>query len=398
MSRLTHHHSFRDKKPSQGSRNVRFIAKLSFLAIFIFVGIFLVKGVQFLSHIQTPKFFPGTKVSPTPPEKYTYTILLMGYGGSTHDGTYLTDTMMVLHVDLKKKKATLISIPRDTWVKFPTKSGDDFHSKINSIYQIELFPNEFPDVKVDSFKDKVPGNGTKALVAQVVGFPIDNYLAVDFDGFQKAIDILGGIDVKIEKGFTDPEYPVDGKERDLCGKQESDLPELEKIATESPQTAFPCRYETLVFTTGIMHMDGGTALKFVRSRHSLEDGGDFNRASRQQLFLQAVKDKVLQLNFVTKVIPLMDELQNHIRTDVATNEMTKFLPEATRIEEYKLSMLVLSDSNFLMNDVSDNGQFILVSKEGEDKWQSVHTGIHNFIEGITPSPSPLPSLSPASRK
>src|SRR3989338_3160645 len=98
MSRLTINSIHRQRKPSQGSKKVKIIAKLSFLATFIFIGLFLVKGVQFLSHIQTHKFFPGTKVSPTPPEKHTYTILLMGYGGSTHDGTYLTDTMMVLHI------------------------------------------------------------------------------------------------------------------------------------------------------------------------------------------------------------------------------------------------------------------------------------------------------------
>ena len=67
-------------------------------------------------------------------EKTTYNVLLLGYGGGTHDGTYLTDSMMVVHIDLAKKKTAKISIPRDVWVKLPTKSGADFHEKINAVY------------------------------------------------------------------------------------------------------------------------------------------------------------------------------------------------------------------------------------------------------------------------
>ena len=79
-------------------------------------------------------------------EKTSYTILIMGYGGEGHEGPFLTDTMMVANVDLKKKKVVLLSLPRDIWVKLPTKSGSDFYTKINSVYQMALYHKDYPDI------------------------------------------------------------------------------------------------------------------------------------------------------------------------------------------------------------------------------------------------------------
>ena len=77
----------------------------------------------------------------------------------------------------------------------------------------------------------------KQAVQEVTGLQIDNYVAVSFDGFKKGVDLLGGMDVNVEKTFDDYEYPVDGKEKDLCGKEEKDLPELEKIEYGNHQIA-----------------------------------------------------------------------------------------------------------------------------------------------------------------
>jgi LCP family protein required for cell wall assembly len=150
----------------------------------------------------------------------------MGYGGPGHDGAYLTDSMMLAHFDLAKKKTTMISIPRDIWVKLPTKSEVPFHAKINTLYQNEKFPDTFPDV--------IPEDLVRNTVQDITGLLVDNVVTVDFSGFKKAIDILGGVHITVEKSFTDREYPIDGHEDDLCGKTEADLPELEKVATESP--------------------------------------------------------------------------------------------------------------------------------------------------------------------
>ena len=278
------------------------VASIS-VAIFIILGY---KAFIFYKRINTSKTVSSSS-SIKKQEKKIYNILLLGYGGGSHDGTYLTDSMMVVHIDLSQKKIAMISIPRDIWVKLPTKSGADFHEKINAVYQMGLNPDNYPDVDVKGEGQPAAADLIKRVIGPVFGLPIDNYVSIDFDGFKRAVDILGGVDVSVLKTFDDYEYPVDGKEKDLCGKTEADLPELEKIASDSPSLAFPCRYEHLHFDQGTTHMNGETALKYVRSRHSLQDGSDFGRAARQQRFLEAVKDKIISPGFITKIVPLMDE-------------------------------------------------------------------------------------------
>ncbi len=343
---------------------------------------FIVKSLIFYQKVYTPKKIIFSKT--TDKLKTDYNILLLGYGGPGHDGAYLTDTMMVLHLDIKTHKATLISIPRDIWVKLPTKSGTPFGAKINTVYQTELFPETFPDVDT---KNEL----TKSILKQVTGLEMDNYIAIDFSAFRQAINILGGVDINVVRAFTDDEYPLDGKQKDLCGKEEKDLPELEKIATESPELAFPCRYEKLDFSIGVQHMDADRALKFVRSRHSDQDGGDFNRAARQQLFIDAIKEKILSVGFLPKIPTIMDEFANHMKTDISPTELKKYLSEAQKAEKYEVKNLVLSDNEYIDFGRSEDGQSILLPKAGLNKWSQVHTWIAKTIKRISPTPTKIRS-------
>lgn len=374
---------------------------------FAAVVFFFIRVAGFYQKIYSPK---STVVKKAPVEKNAYNILLLGYGGGSHDGTYLTDTMILAHIDLKKKIAVLISIPRDVWVKIPTKSGADFHTKINSVYEMELFPEQYPDVQDKDLTSKIVGG--------ITGLPVDNYVTVDFDGFVKAVDILGGVDVNVEKSFTDVRYPIDGKEKDLCEKDDqfkqiepylekrsdpsperdaffkdhADLKEFFDNIEEKPQEAFPCRYETLSFTKGTTHMDGTTALKYARSRYGAGDGGDFGRAARQQRVIEAVKKKVLSIGFIPKIIPLLSELENHIKTDIPGEQMRKFLDQAPGANEFKIINLVMTDNDWLKGGRSEDGQFILIPEAGEDTWSGVRLWLKNAVNGviITPSPSSDP--------
>ena len=358
--------------------------------IIIIFGIFLAFLVFYFS---TSNHLFNKKNSPTlpkpKPEKTVYNFLLLGYGGGLHDGTYLTDTIMVVRVDTKTKNVTLFSIPRDLWIKLPTKSGADFHTKINAVYQLELFPNDFPDLKKIS---------TKGVLSQITGLLVDGYISVNFDGFTKAVNILGGIDVDVKKPFTDTQYPIDGKEKDLCNKETEELfkkaepfttpgfnpeqrdqlfkdeprfEEFMKNATVSPELVFPCRYEKLEFTKGMIHMNGETALKFARSRHSAEDGGDFARALRQQQVIEAIKNKVISVGFIPKIIPLIDEFKKDIKTDIGLDVIKKFIGEADNSKEYRITTFVLTDQNVLENAVSDDKQYILIPREGIDNWSGI---------------------------
>ncbi len=328
-----------------------------------------------------------------PKEKKVFTILMMGYGGPGHDGAYLTDTMMAVRIDIDAKKVLLVSVPRDIWVQLPSKSGKSTHSKINAVYQAGLFPDKYPDIPDNYSGEDGAADMVKKTVGDIVGFNIEQIIAIDFDGFKQAVDTLGGVDVNVERSFSDYEYPITGKEDDLCGVSPDDtakLEELEKIATDSPNLAYPCRYEVLTFDAGTQHMDGETALKFVRSRHSAQDGGDFNRARRQQLFLQAIKEKVLSIGFIPKILPLMNSLEKNIRTDIPLDLMQKLLKEAPSASDYSIHQIVLDTDTYLENGVSADRQFILKSRDGEGNWQSLQRDIQNYIQDITPTPSPLP--------
>lgn len=387
---------------------VKKILIIALALVGIYVVYFIFRGASFYNYIARS----GAKNTPAPVEKTEYTFLLLGYGGPGHDGPYLTDSMMVAHVDLKKNTASLVSLPRDLWVKLPTKSGSDFHSKINSLYQMGMYEwKDFPDVKIKN-------TGTAELVKQAVqtvtGLTIDNVVTVDFAGFEKAVDALGGIDVTVTKTFDDYGYPVEGKENDLCGKDADfaqiekflkpgydetekeklfkDKPELEaffnSITTEDPPvSAFPCRYEHLHFDAGKVHMDGTTALKYVRSRHSLQDGSDFGRGARQQQFVKAIKDKLLNVSILARVFPLMDQLKNHISMDVSSDELKKFVAEAKDIASYRIINLHMSDTDYLKSSYSDYGGYILIPRSGADNWKEVQTMIQNGILEITPTPT-----------
>lgn len=356
----------------------------------LFAGVlffFIFRFDQFYRHIYTARLISPEEVTPIPKDKTVFNILLLGYGGGRHEGTYLTDSMMMIRIDLKKKSAAMISLPRDLWVKIPTNSGADFHAKINAAYQMGLFPRTYPDLKNDYKSKQGAGDLVKYVSSQILGIPVDYYVAVDFEGFTRAVDILGGVDVTVARGFDDPEYPIDGKETDPCGLEGDNLNDAVKQATKEPQLAFPCRYENLHFDAGLQHMIGATALKYVRSRHSEQDGGDFGRAARQQRFLEAIKVKVISIGFIPKIIPLLDELDTHIRTDIPFEIINKFIGESNNANDYQLTSLVISEKNYIIPSVSADRQYILIPKPGIDQWQEVHQWVENIINGITPTPT-----------
>lgn len=186
-------------------------------------------------------------------------ILLLGVPGGTHDGPNLSDSINVLSYDMKKNRLTTIGIPRDIW-------SDTIHQKINAAYATGEAIEQGKGMTL-----------AKAEVSSIVGIPIHYGAVIRFSQFQQLIDYMGGIDVKVDKSFTDTEFPVTGREADECGGD----PELR------------CRYETISFQKGITHMNGETALKYVRSRHATGgEGSDFSRNIRQQAVMKAIRTKL----------------------------------------------------------------------------------------------------------
>jgi polyisoprenyl-teichoic acid--peptidoglycan teichoic acid transferase len=353
--------------------------------------------------------------------KTEFNIALLGYGGGFHEGAYLTDTIIVAHVDTSKNKVLMISIPRDLWVQVPTKSKTPYFQKINAIYEMGLFPTDFPDLTPKYAKKDPNASLLKEVLKNITGLTIDNYVAADFSAFTQTIDLLGGVDITVDTAFTDPVYPLDGKEKDLCGKDEqfkkveqyltqpdqaamdalfkenADLKQFFIDITDAPEKAFPCRYEILQFSRGPVHLEGAQALKFVRSRHSLQDGTDFGRASRQQKVIIGIKNKVLSIGFIPRILPLVKELEGHIVMDLTYDDIGKFIGELKDASLYKVEKLVLTDKNYLVNDFASTGQYILRPKDGGQVWTTIHKEIRNTILEITPTPTPNLTVIPTKK-
>lgn len=310
-------------------------------------------------------------------------ILLMGIGGGTHDGPQLTDTIMLASYKPSTGQVAFMSIPRDMAVPIPGYGT----RKINNANALG--------------EATAPGSGpalAEAAVSNVFGVNVDYYVRVDFDGFAEFIDNIGGVDIYVDNAFTDSRYPILGKEDANCGSVETADP-----TTGGPglQPVYDCRYETLVFAKGWAHMDGTTALKYVRSRHgSNGEASDFARSRRQQKVLLAVKEKVLSastlLNPAT-LVQLQSTVQANIATDLQSWEILKLARIFQHFDTTKLVTRVLDDSpQSPLYATSLNGAYVLLPKN--DDWQSVRDIATNVFDApassLANAPPPAPAQAP----
>lgn len=302
----------------------------------------------------------------------SYNILLLGYGGAGHDGGNLSDVIMVLNVNPKEKKAVFVSIPRDLWVEIPIRSDIKEHYKINAAYAIGSDDKKWP-LKEPRYKGGAGGGEmAKEVIGEVIGVKIEYFISVDFEGFKNIADAVGGVDVDVPVTFDDYFYPVKGLENEICGKTGAEIAELhQKYSGFDLEKQFECRYEHIHYEKGVNHMDGEAVLKFVRSRHSNEHGGDFARSVRQQAVILALKEKLLSLSSAKNFDDLYKEFTKMLRTDLDLKTSKELYSLFGNSEDYKISFLSLSTDNVLVATKSLDGQFILIPKEGEDVWNSV---------------------------
>lgn len=264
-------------------------------------------------------------------------ILLLGMGGEGHEGALLTDTIMIVSLKYDQgaeKKVALISIPRDLAVPFRNSK----YYKINSIYALGERDN------------KNPSEGGK-LISQVVsnisGLPIHYYIRIDFEGFKKIVDSLGGIDIEVKNSFYDPMYPTANY-----------------------------GYQRISFKKGMTHMNGELALKYVRSRHGIvtegegNEASDFARAARQQQVLEAIKNKAFSVQtFINpkKLNSILNAFGEHIKTNMEPWEMLRLVEFARSVQKEKIINRVIdnNENGLLYATYSPFGAYILLPKKGD---------------------------------
>ncbi len=261
-------------------------------------------------------------------------ILLLGQGGPGHEGPYLTDTIILASLNMKTKQVGFVSLPRDLLVNIPELG----QRKINSA-------NSIGENKQKGFGAAFATN----VIQKTLNIEIPYYVLVDFTAFEEIIDSVGGIDVTVDRAFTDPEYPIPGKENAL------------------PLTS---RYKVLKFSAGKQHMNAETALQFIRSRHGNNgEGSDFARSKRQQKVIVAVKEKVFSVGTLLNPIRLNEifqSLENNISTNLEFSEMVSFLKLSREFDTEKLFTIPLdiSPTGFLKEGYGPDGAYILQPKTG----------------------------------
>lgn len=319
-----------------------------------------------------------SKVNKTANEPQRINILLLGIGGGNHEGPKLTDSIIIASIDIDKSKVHLISLPRDMW----SFALDD---KINSAYA--------------KGETKKKGGGlilAESTMSEIIGQPINYGVVIDFNGFVKAVDIVGGLDINVDKAFDDYQYPITGNENELCGHTEEEVQTF--TATNSAEAElvnfFPCRYEHLHFDQGLQHMDGETALKFVRSRHAIgSEGTDFARSKRQEKIIKAFVSKAFSLNILanpTKILSLYGTVQDSIDTDIPDSEFDDFIKLAQKFRNAEIDSVVIDYGNkqekrggLLTNPpISEKYHYkwTLVPRIGENDFSEIHEYVKCRLE------------------
>lgn len=332
------------------------LAGILLFLIFLFFR-FLLPFYKFIKQEQiTPAFFKSFIFnSESPLKKYQNrtNVIILGIAGGEHDGPDLTDTMILISIDFNRYDGAMVSIPRDMWMP-------SLKDKINSAYHYG--------------EEKKKGGGlllAKSVVEEVIGQPVHYAWVIDFSGFKKLIDLIGGVDIFVENEFTDKFYPIAGRENDFCGGD--------------PQ--FLCRYETLRFEKGWQHMNGETALKYVRSRQAEgEEGTDFARGRRQQQIIAAMKNKLLKSSFLwqdpVKLKEVFGAFDDATDTDMKLSEQALFLKFFLKVSDDKIRKIVLDSGDekkgikgFLVNPPlwEYNGEWVLAPRSGNFE------EIHQFI-------------------
>lgn len=246
-------------------------------------------------------------------------ILILGIPGGSHPGPALSDSIIVANYNFKKNRLITVGIPRDVW-------SETLKDKINTAYAYA--------------EEKVKGAGlklAKAEVGAIIGVPIQYGMVINFQEFQDLIDFFGGVDIDVERSFVDKKFPIEGKEDDDCGGKDEE---------------FLCRYKTVSFQKGITHMDGQTALNYVRSRNALgAEGSDFARTKRQQRVFSSVKDK-------TKEVIWSFNLVNQKKLYENLNEL--ILRDFTNQQAALVFKNIFFKRNFIQKDFSLPREFFIV--------------------------------------
>jgi LCP family protein required for cell wall assembly len=246
-------------------------------------------------------------------------------GGGTDDGSARSDTAMIVHVYKGHKKASVVSIPRDTLIDRPecTDTKGDEHPAANGV----MFNSAYST-----------GGAACAVktVESITDLRMDHYLEVDFAGFQKLIDDLGGVEVTTTKSIDDPD-------------------------------------SHLKLKAGTHRLDGEQALGLVRTRHGVGDGSDLGRIQLQQAFIKALVTQIKDVGVFTnpkKLLDLAETATKTVTTDSdlgSVNKLASFAGGLQAITPSHMHMVTMP----VAYDPADPNRVLLQKKKADQIWKAL---------------------------
>jgi LCP family protein required for cell wall assembly len=251
-------------------------------------------------------------------------VLLLGIDQREgEEGPWRTDTILILTLDPVTMSAGMLSIPRDLWVTIP---GYDEQNRINTAHYYG-----------DAYG--YPGGGptlARDTVTWNLGVPIHFFARINFTAFETLIDEIGGIDIYIPETIDDPYYPDQGY-----------------------------GYDPFYLEAGQQHLDGKTALKYARTRATF--GGDFDRGRRQQDVILAVRDQVVKLDQLPRLIAkspaLMETLGDAVRTDMSLDQALQLGRLASEVDREQIVTAVIDENYTAAQETTDGAQVLVVNRK-----------------------------------
>jgi len=272
-------------------------------------------------------------------------VLLLGIAGKGKPGQYLTDTIIIASINTKTNQVALLSIPRDLYVKIPDLN---IQTKINSAYQISLNNSQDNEEAVKL---------VEKTITEITALEIDYFAILNFDGFEKTVDSIGGVNIMNERDLYDSRYP-------------------------GPNYS----YETFELSKGFHQLDGATALKYARERHN-DPEGDFGRAKRQQQIMQAIKNKIFSLETLANPFALnnlLDTIGENVVTDATPTDIENFFELAKKLDTQNITNKVVDawnkDSLLSVTHIEMGGvqAFVLVPRIGS--WSEIKDLAQNIFD------------------
>ncbi|MEV1078713.1 LCP family protein [Streptomyces sp. NPDC050211] len=246
-------------------------------------------------------------------------------GGGADDGSARSDTAMIVHVYKGHKKASVVSIPRDTLIDRPecTDTNGDTHDAATDV----MFNSAY-----------TTGGAACAVktVESLTDLRMDHYLEVDFSGFQKLIDELGGVKVTTSRAISDPDSHLD-------------------------------------LAAGTHQLTGEQALGLVRTRHGVGDGSDLGRIQLQQAFIKALVEQIKDVGLFTnpkKLYDLADTATNAVTTDSdlgSVNSLMSFASGLKSISAKNMHMVTMP----VQYDAADANRVLVDDTKAQQVWTAL---------------------------